>query len=181
MRTDYLTFAIQFLVSLGIRLVYEYLKEVQKINKERKPIFLFVFTAMCVLWVSWFTMRPADPFRLDLPDALPWIGLMTFAAGTVLAVGAFIQLRGVENIDHLVTTGLFRRLRLPMYVGFLLWIPGWSIYHGAIVSLTFVVAGIVNVLWWRQLEDKRLEVQFGAVINNIALQPGFRSGLFEGR
>ncbi len=37
-----------------------------------------------------------------------------------------IQLKGLENINHLVTTGLFSKIRHPMYDGFILWILGWA-------------------------------------------------------
>jgi protein-S-isoprenylcysteine O-methyltransferase Ste14 len=162
MDNGFLIPAVLFLLCLAIRSVYEFLKEARKINPESKPIFAFVFTSMCVLWVSWFSLCPSDPFPVDLPDSVRWTGLAIFVVGTILAIGALIQLRGVENIDHLVTTGLFRKLRHPMYVGFMSWILGWSIYHSAIVSLAIGVIGLASVLWWRHLEEARLEVQFGS-------------------
>lgn len=161
MDNGFLIPVVLFLLSLAIRLEYELLKQARKIDPESKPIFVVVFSAMCILWVSWFILCPADPIRADIPDAIRWTGLAVFVAGSMLAVGALIQLRGVENIDHLVTTGLFRRIRHPMYVGFICWILGWSIYHGAIASLAIGAIGIASVLWWRHLEEGRLELQFG--------------------
>ena len=70
-------------------------------------------------------------------------------------------MRGLENIDHLVTTGLFSRLRHPMYVGFILWILGWVVRYGAVVSLAAGVLCIGNILYWRQLEERALESQYG--------------------
>ena len=43
-----------------------------------------------------------------------------------------------------------------MYTGFVLWILGWSTYHGAIVSLAIGLVGIANILYWRRLEEARL-------------------------
>ncbi len=83
-------------------------------------------------------------------------------AGPVFAVvGALAQLRGVENVDHLVTTGLFSRLRHPMYTGFILWILGWATFHGAAPSLLPGLLGIANVLYWRHLEELKLESTYG--------------------
>ena len=161
MNISYLIPAVLFLFCLVIRSVYELLKEARKINTESKSIFACILTVMCVLWVSWFSLCLMDPYRMDLPDSVHWIGLAVFIIGTILAVGALIQLRGVENIDHLVTTGLFKKIRHPMYMGFISWIFGWSIYHSAIVSLAIGVPCIASILWWRHLEDGRLEVQFG--------------------
>lgn len=161
MKMNFLTPAILFLLGLILRSVYELLKEKHKINPESKPIFAAVFSAMCILWISWFTLCPADPMQLDLPDVARWLGLSIFFLGMILAIGALLQLRGVENINHLVTTGLFKKIRHPMYVGFISWILGWSIYQGALISLVIGFIGIINILWWRHLEERRLEIQFG--------------------
>jgi protein-S-isoprenylcysteine O-methyltransferase Ste14 len=151
-----------FLLCMIIRSGYELLKEAKKINPESKPVFAFIFASMCVLWVSWFALCPSDPYRVDMPRPLRWIGLLTVAMGTVFAVGALVQLKGVENIDHLVTSGLFRKIRHPMYMGFIFWIVGWSIVNGAVVGSGVGLTGVASVLWWRHLEEDRLEGQFGS-------------------
>jgi protein-S-isoprenylcysteine O-methyltransferase Ste14 len=138
------------------------LKEAGKIDLENKVIFLVIFSVMCALWISWFALCPVDPSPLALPDPLRWAALAIVIGGMIVAMGALMQLRGFENIDHLVTGGLFRRIRHPMYMGFISWIVGWSIFHGALISLAIGVPGIVSVLWWRRLEDARLDGQFGA-------------------
>ena len=153
--------ALLFLLCLVIRSVYELLKQSRRINAESKPIFIFVFVSMCVLWISWFYLCTADPFRMNMPEVARWAAFAIFIIGLVFAFGALMQLRGVENIDHLVTTGLFRRFRHPMYVGFISWIVGWSLFHGALPSLAIGIPGIVSILWWRHLEEGRLAVQFG--------------------
>jgi protein-S-isoprenylcysteine O-methyltransferase Ste14 len=162
MERGFLVPAGLFLVCLLIRAAYELLKEAGKINLESKPIFAVIFTSMCILWMSWFSLCPRDPYRLGLSDTIRWVGLAIVAAGTVLAVGALLQLRGVENIKDLVTTGLFSRFRHPMYVGFVLWIVGWSVYHDGAGSLTLGAVGIASVLWWKHLEEARLLSQFGS-------------------
>jgi protein-S-isoprenylcysteine O-methyltransferase Ste14 len=164
---------VLFLLCLAIRSSYELLKEARKINPESKPIFVFIFASMCVLWMSWFSLCPMDPFRIDLPIAVRWTGLALFLVGTIMAVGALIQLRGVENIDHFVTTGLFKKIRHPMYMGFISWILGWSIYHSAMISLAIGMLGIASVLWWRHLEDTRLEIQFPKDYQNYRLTTWF--------
>jgi len=173
MDNAFLIAAILFLLCLAIRSVYELLKEAHKINPESKPVFIMIFAAMCVLWVSWFSLCLKDQGGIDLPVFIPWIGLIIFIIGTVLAVGALIQLRGVENIKHLVTNGFFKKIRHPMYTGFICWILGWSLYHKAVISLAIGILAIVSVLWWRHLEDKRLEVQFGSTYQQYRLRTWF--------
>jgi protein-S-isoprenylcysteine O-methyltransferase Ste14 len=123
--------------------------------------FAIVFTAMCSLWVCWFAMCPLDPIVVALPDAVRWIGFGMFIIGWLLALGALAQLKGLENIDHLITTGVFRMIRHPMYTGFLLWIIGWGVYHGALMSLLIGIFGIGNILYWRRLEERKLESAYG--------------------
>ncbi len=165
--------AILFFFCNGIRSVYEFLKEARRIDPESKPVFLVILSVMLILWISWFTLCPLDPCRITLPETLRWLGLGLFVLGTTLAVGALFQLRGVENIDHLVTTGLFKKIRHPMYTGFILWIVGWSVYHGAILSLGIGIVGIADILWWRHLEDIRLQAQFGSAYQQYRLTTWF--------
>jgi protein-S-isoprenylcysteine O-methyltransferase Ste14 len=169
----YFVFIVLFLLSLAIRSSYELLKEAGKVNSESKIVFGFIFATMCALWVSWFALCPLDPFQINLPDAVRWSALALFVVGMVLAIGALLQLRGLENIDHLITTGLFKRIRHPMYTGFGLWILGWSIYHGAIASLAVGLIGIANILFWRRLEDTRLEARYGDTYRQYRLTTWF--------
>jgi len=169
----YFIFIILFLLSLAIRSGYELLKEVGKVNPENKFVFGFIFGTMCTLWICWFALCPLDPFQVNLPDAARWGGLSLFLVGMILAVGALLQLRGLENIDHLITTGLFKRIRHPMYTGFSLWILGWSTYHGAIASLAVGLIGIANILFWRRLEDARLEARYGDTYRQYRLETWF--------
>jgi protein-S-isoprenylcysteine O-methyltransferase Ste14 len=124
-------------------------------------IFAVVFAAMCLLWASWISLCPLDPFRFALPDIIQWVGLGMLIMGLGLAIGGVVQLRGLENINHLVTNRLFSKLRHPMYTGFILWILGWALYHGAVVSLIIGFVGIGNILYWRRLEEENLESWYG--------------------
>lgn len=150
-----------FLVFLAIRDSYELLKEAGRIKAGNKPAFIVVFLAMGGLWVSWFLLCPEDPYRLGLPSLIQGAGQLLTIMGAILAVGALIQLRGLEGIDHLVTRGLFKRLRHPMYLGFILWIIGWSTAHDAAAALAIGVPALASILWWQHLEDRRLGSQFG--------------------
>ncbi|MGA9116743.1 MAG: methyltransferase [Bacteroidota bacterium] len=154
--------AAVFVACLGMRNMYELLKESRKITAQNRAAFVVVFLSMCALWVCWFILCPADPYRVEVPGPVRGIALTLVGGGTVLAVGALLQLRGVENIEHLVTRGLFRRVRHPMYCGFVAWILGWGIYHGALAGLGIGALGIASIVWWRHLEDARLEMQFGS-------------------
>lgn len=163
MKTDYLVFLGLYFFGLMIRAIYEQLKRAGRVNPKSIIIFAIVFFAMCLMWVSWFNMCPLDPLQLSLPRIVRWIGFGTFLAGLGLSIGSVIQLKGLENINHLVTKGLFSKIRHPMYVGFILWIFGWAIYHGAVISLCVGFAAIGNIFYWKRLEERELESNYGEV------------------
>ena len=157
-----------FIVSLGLcvaglvtRTAYEILKKDGKVDTRNKAIFAVVFVAMCLMLASWIVMCPLDPWRINLPDAVRVLGVVVLAAGLGIAITGLIQLRALENTDHLVTHGLYSKLRHPMYTGFILWILGWVIVYGAIVSLLIGVFCIGNIIYWRRLEEHKLLVQYG--------------------
>jgi len=152
---------VLYVVTLVLRDVYEVLKRRSVVDPEDTRVFATVFTSMVVMWVSWFAVGALAPARVAVPPAVHWVGLGVVLAGAGLAVGGMWQLKGVENIDHLVTTGLFSRLRHPMYVGFALWILGWCAFTGAVTSLVLAPFGMASVLWWRHLEESDLAARYG--------------------
>ena len=161
MSAGYVTFAALYVAGVLIRDAYEVLKLRDRIDTRDVRIFAFVFASMCVMWVSWFVMGALAPTRAAIADAVRWVGLAAVGAGTVLAVGGMVQLRGVENIDHLETTGIFAVTRHPMYTGFALWIVGWGVFEASLPNLAIGLLGLVSVLWWRQLEEADMESQYG--------------------
>jgi protein-S-isoprenylcysteine O-methyltransferase Ste14 len=172
-RGDFFLLLGLFLTGLAIRNVYELLKKVQRIQADNKVAFAVVFVAMSVLWVSWFSLCPLDPYPLSLPAVVRWTGLFMVIAGLGLAIAALIQLKGLENIKKLVTTGLYSRLRHPMYLGFILWIIGWTIYHGAAFSVIPGFLGIGSILYWRKLEDHDLDSRFGEAYRSYRAKSWF--------
>ena len=163
MKTGYLVFAGLYFLGMIIRAVYEELKKKGRVSPKDRVTFAIIFLAMCLMWASWFNMCSLDPFRVPLPPVVGWIGFGVFLIGLVLAIGATIHLRGVENINNLVTKGFFSKIRHPMYLGFILWIFGWAIYHGAVLSLFLGFVAIANIFYWQRSEDRELELKYGKV------------------
>lgn len=157
----YLIVVCLCLIGLLIRDVYELLKQAGRLDPKNKVIFAVVVVAMIALLASWPVMCPLDPWRSAVPGFVRWTGMTMVIVAGILALGGLIQLRGVENIDHLVTTGLFARLRHPMYAGFILWIAGWIVHYGALASLIPAAACAGSILWWKHLEERACESMFG--------------------
>jgi protein-S-isoprenylcysteine O-methyltransferase Ste14 len=161
MKNPYYLFLAIFVCGVLTRNLYEILKKAGRVDLESKLQFASIFSVMMALWISWFLMCPLDPYRLELPDGLRWIGLAGVILGWCLALLAFKQLHGVENIKHLITTGIFAKFRHPMYTGFMLWILGWSLFNGAVQSFIAGLLGLGSVLWWRLLEETELVKHYG--------------------
>jgi protein-S-isoprenylcysteine O-methyltransferase Ste14 len=164
-RAYLITASLCFIGLIG-RTSYELLKKGGRVDTKNKIIFAAVFAAMCIMLGGWPAISRLDPWRIVIPSMVRWIGLGTLAAALTLAIGGLIQLRGVENIDHLVTAGLFSRFRHPMYTGFILWIIGWIILYGAVGSIALGLACVGNILYWRHLEEAALESLYGESYRN---------------
>ena len=161
MNTQFYVFLVLCLVGLTIRTTYEVLKKQGKLDPQNKIVFAVVFTGMSMIFISWFFMGMADPWRINVPAGIRWIGVAFVVGGLLLAAGAFRQLGGLENIDHLESSGVFARIRHPMYTGFILFILGWVVYFGALASLIAACVAIANILYWRKLEENKMLADYG--------------------
>src|SRR5512133_87450 len=161
MNTPYISLLVLCMTGLLIRNGYEILKKAGKIDPQNKLVLAVVILGMSLFLPAWVFMCPLDPWHVDLPVAVSDIGTLMLIAGAGLALAALYFLRGVENIDHLVTGGLFKYLRHPMYAGFILWILGWIVRCGAGMSLIAGIFAIASVLWWRSLEEEKLVAEYG--------------------
>lgn len=97
-------------------------------------------------------------------------------AGIVAIIGAGFTLSGARlfsrigtNIktfnkpDHLVTSGLFRFTRNPMYLGFLVLLLGIAIGLGTATPFVVVIAFfVITNLWYIPFEERKMEETFGA-------------------
>lgn len=158
---DFFIYLALFFFGLFFRTGYEMRKEKGSMNENNKVLFVAVFGAMTVMWASWFAMCPPDPVRLKFPLWVRFGGFIIEIAGILLAVAALVRLKGLENIKHLVTTGVFSKFHHPMYVGFASWIAGWVMYNGAVISLAAGLVGAANIVYWSRLEESRLEAAYG--------------------
>jgi protein-S-isoprenylcysteine O-methyltransferase Ste14 len=156
-----------------IRTGYELLKKAGRVDTRNKVVFSVVFVGMVLMLTSWFIMGPSDPWRVGLPAVVRWLGLGASVAGLSIALGGWIQLRGLENIDHLVTSGLFSKIRHPMYTGFILWIAGWIIFYGAAVSVVVGLVCVGNILYWRRFEEEKLASDYGEDYRRYRAQTWF--------
>jgi protein-S-isoprenylcysteine O-methyltransferase Ste14 len=145
-----------------IRTIYEILKYKQ-ILKPGKLSFKFMFTNMMLLWVSWFLLCSLDISRVGIPLIVRYMGILLSGVGVILFLTALITIKTLESYEgELITTGIYSKIRHPMYLGFILWLIGFPVYFGALFSLALSLLFIVNILFWKYLEELELEKRFPA-------------------
>jgi len=145
-----------------IRTIYEILKH-KKIIKATRLSFIIVFPNMLLLWASWFALCILDINRIDLPDIVSYFGIFLIVLGIIVFLSGLYTIKALESYDgDLITHGIYSKIRHPMYLGFTLWLIGMPVYCGGLISIALCIVFIVNVLFWRHLEEIGLENRFPA-------------------
>lgn len=115
---------------------------------------------------------PAYTDRIDFwtldADAIRWLGIAIFAAGGVLRLWPvfvlgrrFSGLVAIQSGHTLVTTGIYRLIRHPSYLGLLLTALGWALGFRSGVGLLLLALLIPPLLRRIRAEERLLETQFG--------------------
>lgn len=143
-----------------IRSIYEILKH-KKVLGPNKLSFVIMFINMLVLWGTWFALCSIDIYKINLPAIIRYFGLILFCFGIITFLMGFFTIKTLESYEgDLITKGIYSKIRHPMYFGFILWLIGFPIFFGALFSCILSFLFIVNVLFWRYLEEKELEKRF---------------------
>lgn len=111
----------------------------------------------------------ALPYRLEIALAIAALGGAISAAGVV----SFRRARTTVNptrpdaASSLVTTGVYRFTRNPMYLGLFLVLAGWAIYQANAVTFA---GPLLFVLYMNRLqiapEERALAARFGAAFDD---------------
>lgn len=127
------------------------------------PTYLFVAIVMMVILHFLFPLANIFPFPWNL------LGLIPFVAGCVLnafADRAFKQadttVKPFQESTTLITDGVFRLTRHPMYVGFVLILLGIAIFVGSLTPYVVVVVfPILMEIVFSRIEERMLAETFG--------------------
>jgi protein-S-isoprenylcysteine O-methyltransferase Ste14 len=91
------------------------------------------------------TVVPTPYVYLGIPVMVGGLALSSVAVQTFRRVGTPVQLQGERH--SLVTTGVFRVSRNPMYLGVLVWLVGLAVFLGSATPFVFPVLLLAFVNW----------------------------------
>jgi protein-S-isoprenylcysteine O-methyltransferase Ste14 len=106
-------------------------------------------------------------------DAVRWTGFVLFVVGgcvrlwPVFVLGRrFSGLVAIQKDHTLVTTGIYRHIRNPSYLGLLLASVGWALTFRAGVGVFMAALLLIPLLARIRSEERLLAEQFGAEYEN---------------
>jgi len=122
-----------------------------------------IFVVMFLLWFSWFCMSFNDPYEINLPSWARYTGLAVFIIGFCLFIFSHTVFRPLvrgQETDKLITTGIYSKIRNPMYLGFIIWIIGLPVFTNAAFTLASAIIWIPHILYWKSSEERQLAKKY---------------------
>ena len=145
-----------------IRTIYEILKHKQ-ILKPGKLSFVIILFNMIILWVTWVLLCSYDTHKIDFPGIIRYAGISLAIVGMLVFLTGLFTIKTLESYEgDLITTGIYSKIRHPMYLAFIMWLIGFPLLFGAGFSMILSLVFICNILFWRFLEEKELLNRFPA-------------------
>jgi protein-S-isoprenylcysteine O-methyltransferase Ste14 len=135
------------------------------------PPTLFLICILISLPLAWiWPVATIFPVPLNVIGVLPLIvglGLAVWGSRKFEQVGTTIKT--FDEPDRLVTDGLFKHTRNPMYLGFVTTLVGVSIILGALSPLLVVLLFVgAAELWYIPYEERALREKFGRAFLDYA-------------
>jgi protein-S-isoprenylcysteine O-methyltransferase Ste14 len=126
-----------------------------------KFIYAAIGISMFFGWVSYFYISFSGLSVADL-TVFNCIGLFILIAGLYLFLvsHAKVHKRMHSGKGKLVTDGIYKHLRHPMYLGEILMLLGAPILGQSLLTLFLSPMFIIQILVWRYLEEKELMSEF---------------------
>jgi protein-S-isoprenylcysteine O-methyltransferase Ste14 len=113
-------------------------------------------------YVGWGLMIFSDQSSIGLPlDIILPIGLLIGIIGMIIFLLSVSTKMGYTQVDKLITHGIYKKIRHPMYLGIILIHIGFPLAFSRLLTLLSAILWIPMILYWRYLEEKELEARFG--------------------
>ena len=134
------------------------------INKNIHPPVLTLIHLAVAYVANWLI-----PIPVTLPDFVRTLGFVLAVLGLLLAAAAFMGFRTAHttldphgSVSKLVTSGIYRFTRNPIYLGFVLMLAGFPLFSGTVWGAILVPVLILNMnSLVIQHEEAYLQKKFG--------------------
>jgi protein-S-isoprenylcysteine O-methyltransferase Ste14 len=140
--------------------------EMLRLDARVPPLLVLVAAALAMWVVAIF----AEELRITVP-ARTAISTVLIVCGVLICLSGFVEFRRArttvdptkpEAASTLVSSGIYRFTRNPMYIGFALALMGWAVFLENPVTLTVVVAFVAYIDRFQiRPEERALEARFG--------------------
>jgi len=135
-------------------------------RSNRWVIVAFTVIGLLIGYLPAFTDRK-DFWTLD-GETIRWVGVVLFAAGTALRIwpvfvlgNRFSGLVAIQPGHQLVTTGVYKIIRNPSYLGLLVGTLGWALAFRSIVGILLAAMLIPPLVARMRAEEGLLHPHFG--------------------
>lgn len=123
------------------------------------PPLALVFLCGALMWLA--SAYPA--FTVTWPWRMPF-ACLSFAVGFVIVVAGVVAFRRAkttvnpltpEATTAMVTSGIYRFTRNPMYLGFLLMLTGWALYLSHLLAFVLLVLFALYLTRFQIIPEER--------------------------
>jgi protein-S-isoprenylcysteine O-methyltransferase Ste14 len=130
------------------------------------PPILAILTGFAMWLLANIEPTPGFDFRFRRVVAivLPLCGFCTafMAAASFRKAKTTINPRMIEKASSIVTSGVFRYTRNPMYVGLVCLLTGWALYLASVWSLIFPILFVLYITRFQIIpEERMMNAKFG--------------------
>lgn len=123
------------------------------------PPLALVFLCGALMWLA--SAYPA--FTVTWPWRMPF-ACLSFAVGFVIVIAGVVAFRRAkttvnpltpEATTAMVTSGIYRFTRNPMYLGFLLMLTGWALYLSHLLAFVLLVLFALYLTRFQIIPEER--------------------------
>ncbi|BDF94796.1 MULTISPECIES: methyltransferase family protein [Pseudoalteromonas] len=137
------------------------------------PVIMVCFFALVMAVIAHYSVIDFTAFIFYSAIILLVIGCVFCIAGVVSfrLANTTVDPRKPELASRLVTTGIYRISRNPMYVGFAFILTAWGVWLTSLWALLCVIAFIGYLTWFQIIpEERKLQKIFGKDYSDYKLQ-----------
>ena len=127
------------------------------LNNKIPPLVVVLFFALIMALIAHYSVIDFSAFILYLTVSLVTIGCVFCIAGLVSfrLANTTVNPSKPEQATSLVTSGVYRFSRNPMYVGFVFILLGWGIWLSSLWALLCIVGFIAYLTFFQIIPEER--------------------------